>query len=115
MDPERRHGHDMVRPFIMTGGRTRPERPDLRLETLLHSVPGVDVTTLPTEQAAIVRTCREPQSVAEVGAKLGLVVTVVSIVAADLVDAGLLDVHQTDPVEVELDMLLRMIERVRAL
>jgi len=115
MEPERRHGHDIVRPFIMTGGRTRPERQDLRLETLLHSAPHVDVMTLPTEQAAIVRACREPQSVAEVGAKLGLVVTVVSIVAADLVEAGLLDVHQTDPVEIELDMLLRMIERVRAL
>jgi hypothetical protein len=115
MATDRRHGHNMVRPFIMTGGRTRPERRDLRLETLLHCAPGVDVTKLPTEQAAILRVCREPQSVAEVGARLGLVVSVVSIVAADLVAAGLLDVHQTDPVEIELDTLLRMIERVRAL
>jgi hypothetical protein len=114
-DPERRHGHDIVRPYIMTGGRTRPERRDLRLETLLHSAPDVDVATLPTEQAAIVRACRQPLSVAEVGAQLGLVVTVVSIVAADLVAAGLLDVYQTDPVEIELDMLLRMIDRVRSL
>jgi len=115
METERRHGHDMVRPFIMTGGRTRPERRDLRLETLLQCAPGVDPTTLPSEQAAILRACSEPLSVAEVGANLGLVVSVVSIVAGDLVAAGLLDVHQTDPVEIELDMLLRMIERVRAL
>ena len=114
-DGERRHGHDMVRPFIMTGGRTRPERRDLRLETVLHTAPGVDVSTYSSEQAAILNACRQPQSVAEVAAALGLVVSVVSILAADLVAAGVLDVHQTDPVEIELDMLLRMIERVRAL
>ena len=115
MDADRRHGHDMVRPFIMTGGRTRPERRDLRLETLLQTAPGVDLAPLPTEQVAMLRACQQPLSVAEVGAQLGLVVSVVSIVAGDLVAAGLLEVHQTDPVEIELDMLLRMIERVRAL
>jgi hypothetical protein len=109
------HGHDMVRPYIMTGGRTRPERRDLRLESLLHTAGGVYVDPLPTEQSAILRVCMQPQSVAEVSARLGLVVSVVSIAAADLIAAGLLEVHQTDPVEIELDMLLRMIERVRTL
>jgi len=114
-DDDRRHGHDMVRPFIMTGGRTRPTRRDLRLEPVLHPVPSVDISTYSSEQAAILSACRQPQSVAEIAAALGLVVSVVSILAADLVAAGLLDVHQTDPVEIELNMLLRMIERVRAL
>jgi len=105
----------MVRPYIMTGGRTRSERRDLRLESLLLTAPGIDIPSLPTEQVSILRACAQPQSVAEVSARLGLVVGVVSIVAADLVAAGLLEVHQTDPVEIELDMLLRMIERVRTL
>jgi hypothetical protein len=105
----------MVRPFIMTGGRTHAERRDLRLETLLETVTAIDPSALPTEQAAIVRLCREPQSVAEISARLGLVVSVVTIVASDLVAAGMLDVHQTDPVEIQLDMLARMIERVRSM
>jgi len=105
----------MVRPYIMTGGRPRTERRDLRMESLLQTAPGIDIGALPTEQVAILRACAQPQSVAEVGARLGLVVGVVSIVAADLIAAGLLEVHQTDPVEIELDMLLRMIERVRTL
>src|SRR3546814_15576418 len=29
-------GHDLVRPFIMTGGRPRPARRDLRVETMLR-------------------------------------------------------------------------------
>ena len=37
------------------------------------------------------------------------------ILAADLVVGGQMELHQTDPVEIELDVLSRMIERVRAL
>jgi hypothetical protein len=114
-EQDRRHGHDLVRPYIMTGGRTRPERRYLRLESLLQTAPGIDVDRLPTEQRAILRACERPQSVADVSARLGLVVSVVSIAAADLIADGMLEVHQTDPVEIELDMLLRMIERVRTL
>ncbi len=44
----------------------------------------------------------EPLSVAEVAAKLHLVVGVVAVIADDLIAAGLLDVHHTDPVEIEL-------------
>jgi Protein of unknown function (DUF742) len=108
-------GHDFVRPFIMTGGRTRAERRDLRVETMLQiSVDDIPFD-LPSEQEELLRMCREPQSVAEVAAKLHLVVGVVAIIAGDLIAAGLLDVHHTDPVEIELDMLTKMIERVRAI
>jgi hypothetical protein len=106
--------HDLVRPFIMTGGRTRAERRDLRLETMLESV-GTPTGSLPSEQRALLELCREPQSVAEASARLGLVVGVVSVIAGDLIAQGLLEVHHTDPVEIELDVLSRLIERVRAL
>lgn len=108
-------GHDFVRPFIMTGGRTRAARRDLRVETMLQTTGAPIRPELPSEQLAIVELCREPQSVAEVSARLGLVVGVVTVIAADLIAAGMLDVHHTDPVEIELDMLARMIERVRSI
>ena len=107
--------HQMVRPFVMTGGRTRAERRDLRLETMLSAVPGAAAEQLTPEQHRLLAVCRHPISVAEASAELGLVVGVTIVLAADLVVAGLLDVHQTDPVEIELDVLSRMIERVRGL
>ena len=112
---EAQGGHDFVRPFIMTGGRTRAERRDLRIETMLQvSVEDIP-DDLPSEQEELLRACTEPLSVAEVASKLHLVVGVVAVIAGDLVAAGLLDVHHTDPVEIELDMLTKMIERVRAI
>ena len=110
-----RTGHDLVRPFIMTGGRTRAERRDLRVETMLRAAVDDIPHDLPSEQEELLRACTDPQSVAEVAAKLHLVVGVVAVIAGDLVAAGLLDVHHTDPVEIELDMLIKMIERVRAI
>ncbi len=107
--------HDLVRPFVMTGGRTRAERRDLRLETMVQTVKEPARGTLPSEQEAIVRLCREPQSIAEVAARLGLVVGVAAVLADDLVTEGFLEVHHTDPVDIELDALTRMIERVRAI
>jgi len=107
--------HDLVRPFVMTGGRTKAERRDLRLETMLRTVASVAGGSLTSEQEAMVRLCREPMSIAELAARLDLVVGVATIVAGDLVDAGYLEVHHTDPVDIELDALTRMIERVRAI
>ena len=63
----------------------------------------------------IARVVDEPLSVAELAVKLQLVPGVVAVIAGDLITSGLLDVHHTDPVEIELDMLTKMIERVRAI
>ena len=99
----------------MTGGRTRAERRDLRVETLLQTtVDGGRPSPSHPEQAAILRACTSPISVAEVAAGLNLVLGVVTVLAGDLIADGLLEVHQTDPVEIELDALTRMLERVRA-
>ena len=40
---------------------------------------------------------------------------VVTILVGDLLDIGAIRIDQTDPVEIELSALTRMIERVRAL
>ena len=109
-------GHDLVRPFIMTGGRTRAARRDLRVETMLQSKVDEPPANLPSEQLDVLRACAgEPLSVAELAAQLGLVIGVVTVIAGDLIAEDLLTVHQTDPVEIELDMLTRMLERVRAI
>lgn len=110
-----RPGHDFVRPFIMTGGRTRAARRDLRLETMLQSTVEEAPPGLPSEQEGLLALCQEPQSVAEAASKLGLVVGVVTVIAGDLIAEDLLTVHHTDPVEIELDVLTKMLDRVRAI
>lgn len=106
---------DRVRPFVMTGGRVKADRRDLRVETLLQTTGGADATRLAPEQVAIVQACTSPRSVAEVAATCGLVLGVVTVLAGDLIGAGLLQVHHTDPVEIELDALTRMLDRVKEL
>lgn len=107
------HGHDLVRPYVMTGGRTRAARRDLRLETMLSAVPGLPRAGLPPEKRAVLDACADPISLAEVASGLGLVVGVVAVLAGDLVGEGFLEVHQTNPVEIELDTLYRLIDAVR--
>ena len=107
--------NDLVRPFVMTGGRTRVERRDLRVETMLRATRQPEPGALLSEQQAMVELCREPQSVAEVAARLGLVLGVAMIIAGDLIAEGWFEVHHTDPVDIELDALTRMIEKVRAI
>lgn len=120
-EPGQGHGHDVVRPYMMTGGRTRAARRDLRLETMLATVDDGSVDGhrdhggLTAEQVALLRCCRTPMALAEASARLGLVVGVTAILAGDLVAEGLMEVHQTNPVEIELDMLNRMIDAVRTL
>jgi Protein of unknown function (DUF742) len=81
-----------VRPYVVTAGRARPSRNTLRPETLLVAVDtdqplGV---TASREERALLRMCARLLSLAEAATYLGLPVSVVSVIAADLVDAGYL-------------------------
>lgn len=113
--------NDFVRPFVITGGRTRANDATLRMETLVHtphSGPGAvneRVRGLTFEHARIVEICRQPTSIAEVAAKLGVPLGVATVLVADLVGQDRLSVYDSDPVEIELSALTRMINRVRSL
>ena len=54
-------------------------------------------------------------SIAEIAAELGVPLGVAMVLVGDLVDDGCLETTYSDPVEIELSALTRMIERVRAL
>lgn len=111
-------GHDFVRPFIMTGGRTRSRTLDLRLETLVHRVASAPVTpAMPSEKVHLVNCCASPTSVAEISAQLDLVVGVVKVLVEDLVETGHVQVftEQVETVDEELDMLTRISNKIRSL
>ena len=54
-------------------------------------------------------------SVAELSAELGLIVGVVSVLLNDLIDARLIEVFESDPEEIDLDMLTAMVDKIRSL
>ena len=108
-------GHDVVRPFIMTGGRTKAKRSDLRVETLVQCRVTDVPATVPSEQRALLTLSADPTSVAELAAELGLIVGVVSVLLNDMIDSGLVEVFESDVDEIDLDMLTAMVDKIRSL
>jgi hypothetical protein len=93
-DPEEDSG-PLIRPFAMTGGRTRP-RYELALEALVSASVDEDrlATLLPEHQRICTLCATEVKSVAEVSALLSLPLGVARILVADLAEAGLVAIHQ---------------------
>nr|WP_234313622.1 DUF742 domain-containing protein [Streptomyces sp. NBRC 109706] len=84
----------LVRPYAMTGGRTRP-RYQLAIEALVSTTadPMRLQGQLPEHQR-ICQLCYEVKSVAEVSALLAIPLGVARILVADLAEAGLVAIHQ---------------------
>jgi hypothetical protein len=109
-------GHvGLLRPFILTGGRTTTNKPGLRWETLVETLAGRARLAKTTEQRTLLALAARPTAIAELSAYMRLPSQVVAVLVGDLLDVGAIRIHQTDPVEIEMSALTRMIERVRAL
>jgi hypothetical protein len=98
-----------VRPYALTGGRTRPARTDLPVEALvaITAAGAKAASTLALEPRSIALRCHEPVSVAELAAHLNVPLGVARILVADMVDDGLVTVHQ--PLGVPDRALLRRV------
>jgi hypothetical protein len=103
----------VVRPFIVTGGRTQPLRDDLRIETLVQATPAALTAPLRFEEHAAVRLCQRPMSLAEIASELGVPLGVARVVVGDLTAAGHVSVRQS--AELPLTAIERMRDLVRAL
>ncbi|RSM90799.1 DUF742 domain-containing protein [Kibdelosporangium aridum] len=103
----------LVRPYTRTGGRTRPVH-SLELETLLSYSPGwqTDLNTLRADHRAICLACHTPQSTAELAVHLGLPLGAARVLIADVVELGLIHVHELELVDNRPSMDL--LERVHA-
>ena len=84
-----------VRPYAMTGGRTRPTHDALEIETLVSTTSaGEQAPKLTVEQRAIATLCHDLLSIAEVSAQLHLPLGVVRILVGDMADEHLVMVHR---------------------
>jgi uncharacterized protein DUF742 len=89
--PDRRR----VRPYAMTGGRTRPTHQDLEIETLVSTTSTGELTPkLSVEQRAIAALCHDILSIAEVSAHLHLPLGVIRVLVGDMADEHLVIVHR---------------------
>jgi hypothetical protein len=80
----------VVRPYAMTGGRTRPSSGVFDLIALIVAIQPASAVAaeLGPEQAAIIELCERPTSVAEISAHLDLPVGIVRVLLGDLLDSG---------------------------
>jgi hypothetical protein len=79
----------LVRPYAVTGGRTRSSTLGLDLITLVVAMRSPAEVDLEPEYAKTLRVCQQPISVAEVSAALNLPLQVVKVVLSDLITQGL--------------------------
>jgi hypothetical protein len=111
---EEKDGEDVfVRPFIVTGGRTRPLHDGLRIETLVIARTTALNTQLHFEQRQIVQWCRTPISLAEIAALIGVPLGVARVLVADLYTDNLVELRE--PKQVPEHVLERIRDLVRAL
>ena len=106
----------MVRPYTVTRGRTRSNRPDLDMITLVVAI-HPDNGALDREYAEILRLCQRPLSVAEISAQMDMALAVVKILIGDLIEQGYL-LFRAPPTAVDnpdLDILQAVLDGIRRL
>lgn len=79
-----------LRPYVITRGRAHPTRNTVTVETLLIAAdPGKEPSVeAAREERALLRICRRLLSLVEAAAHLELPVSLVAVLASDLVDSG---------------------------
>ncbi|WP_433508183.1 DUF742 domain-containing protein [Pseudonocardia halophobica] len=104
-----------VRPYFYTKGRTR-SRYELAIETLVSTPPAALRRPELAEHTAILELCREPRSIAEIGAITGMPLGVARVVVGDLAVTGGLEVHRTVTAEgPDLALMERVLSGLRRL
>ncbi|HEY0448419.1 DUF742 domain-containing protein [Actinophytocola sp.] len=87
-----------VRPYVITSGRAHPSRNTIRPETLLVVDPDAPPPVSAGRQhRALLDMCRGILSLAEAAAHLRLPVSLVVVIASDLVDTGHLSIRSAQP------------------
>lgn len=118
-EPAPRRPPKLVRPYVITRGRTRGPGAPLALEARIHSLttPATLAPDAAPESRRIVELCAEPMPLAELAARLLLPVGVARVLVADLAAAGIVSVGEPAPGDAATDVRLleRLLDGIRAL
>ena len=111
-------GSSLVRPYAVTGGRTKP-RYQIQIEAMVAAshYDARDLSVLSPECQAILGFCRDWRSVAEISAVLRMPLGVARVLVADMAVEGLVRVHQLDTTQggPNLNLLERVLGGLRKL
>ena len=82
-----------VRPYLLTGGRTRVEGVELPVEAMLRATEAGRnaIDRRSPEESRLLITCGEPVALVEVASRLDLPLGVVRVLAGDLLREGYLE------------------------
>ena len=109
-----RIGGVVVRPYVRTGGRTRPAV-DLAIEALVSTAPGAPEPP-GADHRAIAALCASPRSVAEIAALLEIPLGVARVLVGDLAQDGAVVVHGTSgPDGPDATFMQRVLDGLRRL
>ncbi len=103
----------LIRPFMVTGGRTRPLHDGLKLETMVYAQPAALSAPLQFEQRKAIELAQEPISVAELASQLDLPIGVARVLVADLCTGNYLELRE--PKKLPIQTIERIRDLVRAL
>ncbi len=106
-----------VRPYAITGGRTRP-RTDISIEAIVYRTPQgeANARSLSLERGQILALLDAPQSAAEISARLHLPLGVTRVVLGDLVEDGYVAVNSPSATgRPDLRLLERVLDGLQAL
>lgn len=112
-----RQDPDLVRPYVRTGGRTRPSK-DVRLESLVFAATGTHPGLNPDARRVLALFAPSQGgglSVAEIASTLALPPSTTRILVADLIEQGLMTLAQgQDDARPAIPLLERVLHGLRA-
>jgi hypothetical protein len=107
-----------LRPYLLTGGRARPDAEMLEIEAQVVTTETgfLAMHTLEYEQRDIVELCQTPMAVAEVAARLRLHLGVARVLVSDLLVLGHLAVRRPEIVfQRSSDIIRRVIQGLQSI
>lgn len=109
----------MVRPYVLTHGRTRAAGVEVPLDAAVLAVvaPRELAPSTTPEARTIVALCQEPIPLAEVAARLDVPLGVARVLVGDLTESGMVTVGPSRPVDAHTDVRLleRLLDGIRSL
>ena len=109
----------LVRPYVVTGGRTHASGDELPIETIVSAVaPVSDLPSYaPSEAREILRLAHDAMSIAELAARTSVPVGVARVLVADLSATGLVTLGRTASRDEQdnVALLERLLDGIRAL
>ena len=102
----------VIRPFVLTRGRTESTLPvEALCVATSRAVTGSLFLT--GEERDLLALCEMPQSVAELAAKAGLPLGVCRVLLSDLAEREHVYVSQHEGIDVDLDLIGRLLDGIR--